>query len=291
MKLIPQTDSYKILEELVERGCNDIRFGPEFCEWKIPDLEALKKVYRLADEKGVRVTYITPLVSNRGLERIRSHLEFLDGEGEIKVVVNDIGVLNILERHNNLKPHLGRLRVFIPGRCPWPQITPGPDIGFFEKRRMEKIFYQTSLNYEPTVRFFQSHGIKGIDVDWIPNCFPNFDYLIKKGLSLSVHAYLVPITVSKRCHTARFCGEGKLDRCSKPCDTKAFQLIQKKLKAEFYLNGNAVYRLIRPTKKDVRTLEKKADEIIIPVNPVLKIKNRYNLDPEIRLFSGFWFDS
>ena len=38
MKISVQTDIFNLLEEAVESKCDKVRFGAEFCEWKIREV-------------------------------------------------------------------------------------------------------------------------------------------------------------------------------------------------------------------------------------------------------------
>lgn len=273
-----QTDSFDMLKEAVESDCDEVRFGSEFCEWKIPRLNILKKAYELVRGKGKNFVYVTPLSSNDKLDEVRKHLTFLNREGKISVVVNSLGMLNVLGQHRNLTPHLGRRLIFIPARCPWPQFT-AKNVGFFERRSIEKIFFQTGLNYESTIRFYQKYGVEGVDVDWIPKCFPYYGFLVEKGLKTSVHTYLVPATLTRRCHMARFLGEKNPERCSKPCSSRAFLLRQNTLGIELFLWGNGVFRFTKPSQRDARKLEKtKVSEFVVTMNPITKIDSREKIN-------------
>lgn len=281
MEISIQTDSFVLLKEAVESNCDKVRFGSEFCECKVPSLKALKEAYALTNRKGKDFIYVTPRVSNGGLEKIREQLTFLDGEAT-SVVVNDFGVLNILGQYSNLRPHLGRQLIHIPARCPWKRITEY-EVGFLRRRKVEKIFYRTSLNYVPTIRFFRSYGVQGVDVDWIPRCFPYFNLLVENGLNLSVHSHLVPVTMTRRCHTARFLGEESLESCSKPCYKRAFLLKHDILGVELFLHGNVVFRFTQPSRKEVKQLHRsKVSEFVITMNPVTKIENKQEVDAFIQ---------
>ena len=283
MKISIQTDRLKTLEEIMKSVCDRVRFGSEFCEWKIPSLELLREAYRLTYKGGKDFVYVTPRVSDRRLDNIQRQLSFLDCKENVDVVVNDFGILNVLERYPNLRPHLGRQLIYMPARCPWLQNTLNSTMGFFEKKRMEKIYYQTSLNYLPTIHLYQKYGVEGIDVDWIPRCFPYFEFLMKNGLNLSVFMHLIPVAVTRACHTARFLFEHEPEICSEPCDSKAFLLKQNILGIDLYLHGNVVFKLTNPSLKDVKRLYKQEiGEFIVTVNPITKLDSREKIDQFIQ---------
>lgn len=291
MKFSVQTDNLKMLREALDSNCDKVRFGPEFCEWKIPSLSALKRAYALTKDKGKSFTYVTPRLSDNGLKKIRKQLIFLKEKGKDDIIINDLGMLNILGRYSELTPHLGRQLVHVPARCPWLKMS-GRDalraIVFsprstleakIRKRRVEEIYSQTSLNYAPTIRFFQGYGVQGVDLDWIPRCFTYFDFLAKAGLNLSVHLHLVPVTLTRKCHTARFLGEKTPETCSRPCNRRAFLLKHKGLGLKLFLHGNVVFRLIQPSKREMKKLSmSNVSEFVITMNPITKILNQHKID-------------
>ena len=291
MRLSGQVDRLKLLKETLASSCDKVRFSSEFCEWKLPSLSELKKAFAYVEDAGKEFNYVTPRCSDNALKKIISQLNFLNGKGEIEVIINDLGLLNVLDRYDGLKPHLGRRLVHIPARCPWFEIDPRSLIlfgsliaGTIMKRHVKDLYAQTSLHYEPTIRFYKEHKVSSVDLDWIPKCFPYLKFLIEHGLEISLHIYLVPVTITRKCHTARFLGERTPENCSKPCDKKAFLLEHKGtfMSVRLYLHGNAVFRLVQPEKKDVRSLlEIGVSELVISMNPVTNILNRERIDEVI----------
>ena len=168
--------------------------------------------------------------------------------------------------------------MFIPARCPWEEITER-EVGFLTRRKVENIFYQTSLNYKPTIKFFKSLGVNGADVDWIPDCFRNFNFLVKNGIQLSLHLNHIPITITRKCHTARFLGEDRPENCSKPCYERTFTLKNEILGVEFVLQGNTVFRKVKPTKNEVKQISRKVRELVITMNPYTKIESQESIKP------------
>lgn len=282
MKFSIQTEDLNMLKESVQSNCDRVRFGAEFCELKMPSLNQLKEAYSLVTSKGKEFVYVTPFFSDSGLKKILEHLTFLNDMGKIDIVVNDLGTLNLLKNYPNLKPCLGRQLVFTPARCPWPQITERK-IDSSAKSYVEELFYQTSLNYMPTIRFYKKRGVDGVDVDWIPKCFPNYELLVKNGFKLSVHPYLTPVTITRRCHTARFIGEKSIEECSRPCTRKAFSLKHDLLDLDLALYGNAIFQIKKVTEEEAKSLCNLAvAELVISINPLTKIQNLEAINSKIR---------
>jgi hypothetical protein len=277
MKVTIQVENIRALKEALKSKCDEIRFGSEFCEWKIPRLESLKKAYALVTDHQKPFVYVTPRVSNEALAVVREQLTFLDDNGAQDIVINDLGVLNIVESFSNLKPCLGRQLVYMPARSPWKQITRTASDAS-TKKHVEQIFYQTALNYPLTSRFFQQIGVNSIDVDYFPESSPYFKPLIHRGFLLSVHLYLVPVTLTRKCHTARFLGEESPTRCTKPCNEKTFLLKQRDLGMELYLRGNVVFRVQKPSGREFKRLRQMTGvKFVISMDPIQQLESRQTI--------------
>ncbi len=269
MKIAVHTDDFKLIKKAVNRDCDCIRFGSEFCEYLLPGQDMLKEAYDVVHRKGKEFTYVTPRLSNTGVEKIRKQLAFLNEKEDVGIVFNDLGTLNILRHYNNLRPRLGRLLIRVPARSPFAEraaqegftltrshgsiddITRG---SILAKTWYKELFSYTSLDYSPTIEFFKAYGVRDVDVDWIPRTFTRFDSLMKQGLNLSVHLHLVPVAVTRKCHTARFLGEKSPEKCSKPCLEEAFMLRSEIAGVEFILQGNAVFTFAQPSDEDLEKL-------------------------------------
>jgi hypothetical protein len=199
-------------------------------------------------------------------------------------VVNDLGTLNMLKNYKNIRPHLGRQLIRVPARSPWTNryIKDG---GFRAKKWFNRAFTSTSLNFSLSVDFFKSLSVRNVDLDWIPRIFPSFDFLAKQGLDLSVHLHSVPVTLTRRCHTARFLGEKRPEACSKPCVTEAFHLRNDLYDLEFFLLGNVVFHFEQPSKEDFEKLNKDSvSDLVLTMNPISGIDSRKKVNDFILNF-------
>lgn len=279
-----QTDDVLLLREAVESDCREVRFGSEFCEYKIPSLEDVERAYEIVHTTGKGFAYVTPRISNTALKQIQPHLIHLNNLGDMDVVVNDFGVLHLLKEYPHLHPHLGRQLVRVPSRSPYVDayIRGGGWSGGW----LKKVFASTSLNYPRTIEFLQSQGVSGVDVDWIPRLFSGFEFLVKRGFTPSVHLHLVPVTLARRCHTARFLGEEAPEECSQPCREKVFLLKNELYNLELYLNGNVAFHVVQPRREDVKTLKRSnVTEFVLPMNPITDIVSKPKINAFIKSFS------
>ena len=108
------------LQKLFEKYFGNIQFtrlyfGQEFCEKLIASQSDLKKIVEKTLERKLDLTLVTAYVTEEGLEKTKDLLEYIAKLGiECEVVVNDWGVLHMVQNFPQLKPVLGRLLNKIP---------------------------------------------------------------------------------------------------------------------------------------------------------------------------------
>jgi len=278
MNVSIQTGNLPLLKEALASESRKMRFGSEFCMYALPSTSALETAYTSTRDAGKEFAYVTPRLADTYMDKVREHLSLLDDLGGATVVVNDLGTLSITREYPSLTPYLGRQLVYTPSRCPWKEITEHP-VSYFTKRKVKRIFYQTSLNYEPTLEFFKGLGVVGADVDWIPEIFNNLKPLTQRDLQVSVHLYSVPVAITRKCHTARFLGEQSLDQCSRPCYTKAYSMENELLDIGMYLHGNTVYKLADPDKNTMNQLARwGVGELVLTMSPLSKVSSHAELE-------------
>jgi hypothetical protein len=282
MKVTVQTGNFSLLKEALASDSQSIRFGSEFCMYALPTSEGVEKAYSLTMDTGKEFTYVTPRLAEGAMDSIKEHLIHLNDLGEATVVANDLGTIHALKGLSSLKQALGRQLVYTPSRCPWNQITE-QSVNIFTKRKVSQIFYQTALNYRPTINFYKNLGAVGADVDWIPELFSNLNFIIKNGLPVSVHMHSVPVAMTRKCHMARFLGEEDLDRCSRPCYTKAYSMDNEYLGIDMVVQGNTVYKLKKPDRKTVRQLVNRGvSELVLTMSPITGVNTREQIDSLIQ---------
>lgn len=298
MKIVVQTDDFELLEEAVQSGCDGVRFGSEFCEYKLPTQQILEKAYEITQKKGKEFTYMTPRVSNSGIENVRKQLTFLNKEG-ISVVFNDLGTFHMLRQCETIRKRLGRQLIRIPARSPWAEriarngiiLAKQVDTAYYQltkgnarmKHWYKQLFAQTSLNYLLTIEFFKASGVRNVDIDWIPHILPSFSWLMHHELKLAVYLQLTPISVTRKCHTARFIGEEIPEKCSKPCLNKTYLLRHETQDSDLFLLGNVVNRWIPLTRNDLMALVKmNVAELVLIMNAITHLTNHIEIDAVLK---------
>ncbi|OAT83607.1 hypothetical protein [Desulfotomaculum copahuensis] len=100
----------QVKNELAERCARlpltRLYFGQEFCARLMPDAQEVKQARSIAQERGLGFTLVTPYVNDEQLGAVK---ELLDLLADDEVVVNDYGVLALLQDYPRLKPVAGRM--------------------------------------------------------------------------------------------------------------------------------------------------------------------------------------
>ncbi len=283
MRLSIHASDLRSLRMALNSRCQSVRLGSEFCEILLPGLVELDEAMELAREAGKEFTYVTPRLSVAGIEALRQQLALMNDRGEAWIVFNDFGVLNILEHYPNLHPHLGRLLLLVPARTPWvAEHLQREDLTVRRREWLRSLFSSTSLNYGPTIERYRRYGCERADLDWIPRTFSSLSFLVQKGLHLSVHLQLVPATLTRKCHMARFLGEDIPEECSRPCLDRALLLRNEGFGLELYLHGNAAHQLVEPRPEAVEQLRQVGvAELVLTMNPITRVDSAEEIDSMI----------
>jgi len=89
-----------------------IYWGVEFCQNLIPTLQDTKRILYFRKKNDLKFTFVTPFVTEYGLERLKKIFYWLNKKRvNCEVVVNDWGILEYLhtEFRNSFEPVFGRL--------------------------------------------------------------------------------------------------------------------------------------------------------------------------------------
>ena len=106
-------DICKINDEEL-RTIRRVYFGTEFCEHLIPTWNKIQEVIDFCKTSHLDFSFVTPLVTDKGIELIENIFDKLNQEPKInnknyEVIINDYGVILSIQRFANLMPVIGRL--------------------------------------------------------------------------------------------------------------------------------------------------------------------------------------
>lgn len=235
----------------IKKDTERIYYGNEFCEKLIPSIETLEKFYRLVKAKNKHFTFVTPFVTNSGLEKVSRLLDFLNKQPDVEVVFNDWGVLKVMKSSfGNIEPVLGRLlskqrrdprMLSILLNKQHVKEIRGHDkntrILLLPKKVPNALLehYRASVINAPIFQnYLLSQGIHRVEID---NLLWGVDLKIARDIKVSIYLPYGYIT------TTRTCGRVTLTNaaCRKECKIYYLQLENRSLPTTFYSIGNTVF--------------------------------------------------
>ncbi|WP_409967521.1 hypothetical protein RFF05_13180 [Bengtsoniella intestinalis] len=90
-------EAAEAMKKVVPEELHYLYFGNEFCEYCIPNCTQLKRWLAICQHDGLEAVFVTPVVSDGGIGRVREAMDYLMGAGfQGAVVVNDLGVAHLL---------------------------------------------------------------------------------------------------------------------------------------------------------------------------------------------------
>jgi hypothetical protein len=223
--------------------------GNEFCQKLIPDVKELARWCSFADTKGLDLTFVTPFVTNVGLEQLGVIFDYLESQKDMEVVFNDWGVFRLLtEKYKNIKPIVGRLLT---------KQRRDPRWLFFSKyRKARKVFnasggatvlvpkkipeetqdhFSSSIyNSEIFQEYLVENNVQMVEIDNLP-----WETKIDKNKKISISLYYPYEYIA----TTRMCGKVTLSygRCDNECKKYFLKVKEKALPEDFYNIGNTVF--------------------------------------------------
>lgn len=248
-----------------------VYYGAEFCQNRIPTLQALKRICSaMKHEKPV--TFLTPYVTDQGLEKLKPLLEYLSGLDQLtEVVFNDWGVLKWMqERRGNIVPVLGRL-LSKQKRDPRIQnvlLNQQKFYASFDGNLKKQVvvlpkkvppalfehFKGSVIDVPAFQEFLLRNHIKRVEIDclaWEMKMSP------PEGMGISIYSPYGYVA------TTRFCGLLNVTSvaCGKKCKKYYFSLKGVSSPLPFYIHGNTVF--YKTKMPDEISLKKKGVDRIV----------------------------
>jgi hypothetical protein len=247
----------------VNESFSRLYFGHEFCERRLPPCSSLEKVLSFAKKRQMEFSFVTPYVTTAGLKKTETLLELLRRRKlPCEVIVNDFGVLNLINRHyQEFTPVLGRLltkqkrspelarvlrREFKPRYFADPDIPERRVLLLQKKLPLEMDLYYKGSNTSsvPIIHdFLVEQRIRRIELDNVAQGL-HLELPTDK-MTASVYFPYVHITTTFFCPTAGCDQEEKtflrIKPCRQPCQRYVFALKHKSMPKVIYLRGNTQF--------------------------------------------------
>lgn len=221
----------------VKSNYKRIYFGNEFCQWLIPSLDDLKAVIDFTLKNNLQFSFVSPYVTNNGLQTLMPILEYIKEQlSEAEIVINDWGVLRLARKELCLS-HL------VLGRLLTKQKR-GPRILYLKDRvpkEMMQHFMASNVDVSILVDFLNDYGIKRVELDNL------LQGMLRDTSSLKASLYFpfVYVTTTRYCLTAS-CENGRkplrsIPTCRKECQKYTFKLQHKNMPVDLFLKGNTQF--------------------------------------------------
>jgi hypothetical protein len=219
-----------------------IYFGNEFCQKLIPAESEVEEVLSFAEKYNLNFTFVTPYVTNRGLQRLEALILFLkERKHGCEILFNDWGVLQFLNEINaDFVPVMGRLL---------NKVKRGPRImNILDKVPEEtRCFFQgTNLDVPSARNFLKNNGVQRIEFD---NTLQGI-CMTEKDDEFCKSIYMPFVFVS----TSRFCMSAGCDNmtvgdvigvspCRNECQNYTFTLENPVMTVPLIRKGNSIFYL------------------------------------------------
>jgi len=221
-----------------------VYLGDEFCVHRLPRPHELEQLVHSATQQQLPVTFLTPPLSNSGLEKCTPLFDCLQHTiPQTEVVVNDWGVLLFFQKkYPSFQLSVGRLL----------------NKGFKDPRRLDapkasqlstetaELFNSSTFDAPGFQQTLHDLRIRRVERDVLP--YENLDFEKLSGLSTSIYFPYGYVTTGRVCWIASFRESERKrfaisDKCQRHCNRMSLRLKLKhdQIPMQLYQGGNTVF--------------------------------------------------
>ncbi len=232
-------------------------YGDEFCERLLPSEHDVKEILAFAEERCLPFTFVTPYVTENGLNQIKELLQLFPNNTE--VVFNDWGVLRTIKRDfQGLIPVMGRLLTKIkrgPRLMNFIDRLPSAALDHLRKTNLGVPIYQNFLKKQDIKRVELDNPLQGLDFSDVP-----------EGLHLSLYIPFAYVTTTRFCLVANCDKDDKkgfigVFPCGRECRKYTFYLDNAVMKTLLIRRGNTIF--YKNTRMPENIKNSQVDRIVI----------------------------
>lgn len=212
-------------------------FGIEFCENLLPSLDQLVEASLEASKNGLKLTFVTPFVTDTGMEKLEILFNgFLKDHEDVEIVINDWGFFYFLKKHSWNGPIiLGRL---LTKQKRGPRI-----LNVSHKLPPDALehFKQSNIDVPILANFLAEQGIHRVELDNLLQGVSRPQPFLKGSLYYP-YAY---VTTTRYCLAAR--SEKQITNfraiipCNRECQKYEYELTHKSMPVKLLLKGNTQF--------------------------------------------------
>jgi len=245
------------LSDLMSANSLRVYIGDEFCIHRLPQIDELDAVCRLANEKNGRLTFLTPPLTDEGMERCAALFDFFkENDPRTEVVVNDWGVLLFLQKNYPLfRLSLGRL---LNKGFKDPRLTNPEEATGFSAETAELFNTCTFDSIEFTAKM-QELNVMRLERDLLP--YGELEIQSFGEIESSVYFPFGYISTGRVCWMASFNASAEKkyaisSGCRHPCNKISLKLNNAGTNLQLIQTGNTIFYLYAPSQ--LATLVKQA---------------------------------
>lgn len=232
--------------------CTRIYLGDEFCIARMPSLRELQLLGDAVSGKGLALTLLTPVMTDRDIEEVAPLFAYLaECHPDTEVVFNDWGVMMYLTSHHpSLNYSAGRVlnKGFKDPRLKVP--SPGSGVGETET---DELLNWTTFDGSWIQDQLQSMGIDRLERDLLP--YREDTTIDSASPETSIYFPFGYVTSGRICWTASF--EQSAEKrytppvgCSRPCSDVLLELKNSDFAFRIFQSGNTIFYLYPPERLD-----------------------------------------
>lgn len=192
-------------------------YGVEFCERLFPTTRELRKVLKFVKNNDLEFSFVTPIVTNEGVNHLKKLLNVLKPGSEI--IFNDWGVFYLIKK--KFEPVMGRLLSK-------------------QNRTIQK--FEKPYKSRMVSSFLSEQGIRRVEID---NSLVGHNYDLK-NIKMSLYYPYEYVAVTRYClfsDNLRNNPNTMILDCDKKCRKKLYKLTNPFISLDLYLQGNVKYML------------------------------------------------
>jgi hypothetical protein len=235
--------------ELMAATSMRVYIGDEFCIHRLPHIDELAGVCRLVSDQNEGLTFLTPPLTDEGLERSTPLFDFLkDNNPHAEVVVNDWGVLLFLQQYYPLlRLSLGRL---LNKGFKDPRLTNPEEASGFSAETAE-LFNRCTFDSFEFLAKIRELDIMRLERDLLPYAEPEIQSL--REVESSVYFPFGYISTGRVCWVASFKSTTDKkyaisDGCRRSCNKMSLNLNHAGTNLQLFQAGNTIFYLYAPSK-------------------------------------------
>lgn len=215
--------------------------GDDSCERLLPEAPNIEKVLSYAIRNDKRISLLTSYCTDKGLKRLILILDIFKESGfKIEVVINDIGVLKIL--NDQYKGFILVSGVLSTSSYLHPYFT----YSNVKRSQIQMSQYSSSrfVLADESFNFFIENNIKRVEFDNISSVVLYANSFLRKGISVSLQYPFTFLTSSRRCLFASrkaISSKFALLGCNMECLDLKLILRNRGLGHKIFVKGNAQY--------------------------------------------------